>query len=151
MTIHLNPNAFEESVVHIIGQWGTFGELSKSIKCRVFGHMVRLAAPVVKEYHSDLFWDAQWVESHVNGPLAFDYVVRTSGTHLGRNARGAMGSYAPGGILYGLDLYSVDNRVWNLRVTEVGRSEPYPEDRPTKAGPGMDRFIERVKSNLDTD
>lgn len=55
------------------------------IRCATFGLLVRLSTPVVKSYHSDLYRDAQYVQSddfvqsfhedHV-------YVARTCGTHL---------------------------------------------------------------------
>lgn len=114
---------------HRLVGWGTFEDLSSSILALLFGHMVRLAAPVVEEYHSDLFHDAEWIRKNVTGPTSFDFVVRTSGTHVGQIARVAFDSYAPGGILYTLDLYPVTNgrsernSDWWLRITEVDRAE----------------------------
>lgn len=53
---------------------------------RIFGTLVQLAAPVVKEFHGDLFHDASWIKDHVDGPGTFYFVVRHSGTHVGSSA-----------------------------------------------------------------
>lgn len=103
---------------HVVGQWGTFSELRGSILPRIFGHMVTLASPVVKEYHSDLYHDARWLDENVDGPMIVDYLVRTSGTNLGVSAQSMRSIGAPGGVYYTLTLHSADNRVWTLDILE---------------------------------
>jgi hypothetical protein len=46
---------------------------------RIFGTLVKLAQPVVREYQGDLFWDADSV-SKITGPVTFYYTVRDMGT-----------------------------------------------------------------------
>lgn len=50
---------------------------------RIFGSLVRIAAPVVQEFHGDLFHDAEWLRQHLTGPMEFWFCARTSGTHIG--------------------------------------------------------------------
>lgn len=122
---------------HIVGQWGTFEELKNSILPRIFGHMVVLASPVVKEYHGDLFHDAEWLRENVNGPMVVDYLVRTSGTNLGVSAQTMRAIGAPGGVYYTLRLQSEDNRVWTLEIEEHAPLNDHPDDcRYCAAGEG---------------
>lgn len=113
---HLTGNTVTTD--HIVGQWGTFEELKGSILPRMFGHMVVLATPVVREYHGDLYHDATWLRENVTGPLEFSYMVRTSGTNLGASADSMLSIGAPGAVFYTLRLHSEDNRVWWLSVTQ---------------------------------
>lgn len=62
--------------------WLSFEEGATSIRALLFGAMVDRAFPVVREYRSDLYHDAQWLAEFVNGPTTFDYLVRSSGTNL---------------------------------------------------------------------
>lgn len=114
------------TVTHRLVGWGSFEDLASSIKPRVFGHMVQLAIPVVKEYHSDLFHDATWLNENLTADLTFDYVVRTSGTNLGETTQYSAGS--PGAVHYRLTLRADTsfpapsaNADWYLDITEIGR------------------------------
>jgi hypothetical protein len=52
--------------------------------CLVFGRLVRLAAPVIRRYESDLFHDALWLREHLAGTeFTFFWSVGESGTHIG--------------------------------------------------------------------
>lgn len=62
--------------------YGPFEELP-SIRPLLFGQLVERAVPIVKEYHSDLYHDAQWIEKHVTGELTFLFVAREWGTYIG--------------------------------------------------------------------
>lgn len=48
----------------------------------IFGKMVASAAPVVREYHSDLYHDALSLEGFLAKESPFYFVVRKYGTHL---------------------------------------------------------------------
>lgn len=81
MSINQTP-APGEAVTSLLVGWGDFDTLAETIHMRLFGHLVRLAAPVVVEHHGDLFIDAQTIAEEVNGPCRFDFFVRHLGTHL---------------------------------------------------------------------
>lgn len=50
----------------------------------VFGRLVRLAAPVIRRYESDLYHDATWLRTHLAGTaFTFFWSVGESGTHIG--------------------------------------------------------------------
>lgn len=61
---------------------GTFEDLRSSILALTFGEMVKLATPVLKRYHSDLFHDATTLEQYVTGPLKFTFSFDDYGTFL---------------------------------------------------------------------
>lgn len=52
----------------------------------IFGQLVKLACPVVSHYHSDLYHDAMWLNSHIPDGMyrmVFFYGVRSTGTSIG--------------------------------------------------------------------
>jgi len=110
---------------HRLVGWGTFEDLSTAILARTFGVMVELSLPVVKEYHSDLFHDSTWLRENVKGEMTFDFVVRTSGTHVGDSAK--YGITSPGAVGYRMTLRADTrgrdgthaNADWWLDVTQV--------------------------------
>lgn len=105
-----------ETATHRLVGWGDFDTLAESIRMRVYGHMIVLATPVVKEYHGDLLLDARWIETNLTGPRSFLYTVRHSGTNLGSLAAPLALAINPNNaIMYGLSLYTED-REWYLRV-----------------------------------
>jgi hypothetical protein len=67
--------------------WGSWEDLHLSIKALLFGHMVKLATPVLQEYRSDLYHDALWLHTSVTGPIEFEWLIRPSGTNLQDAAR----------------------------------------------------------------
>lgn len=71
--------------VRLMG-WLSFEEGAVSIRALLFGAMLERALPVVKEYRSDLFHDAHWLDTHVHGPAEFYWLVRHSGTNLNDGA-----------------------------------------------------------------
>lgn len=84
-----------DTEIPLIG-WGDYSTLKDQIASRTFGHMVRLATPVVKEYHSDLYIDAMnlpaLIEQNMNAMetgTSFFYAVRKSGTFFGEMALAA--------------------------------------------------------------
>lgn len=51
---------------------------------KVFGHLVRLAAPVLTHHHGDLYHDALWLHGNAHGrAFAFYWSVGESGTSIG--------------------------------------------------------------------
>lgn len=99
--------------------WGTFEDLERTLRARLFGEMVALAQPVVDEYHSDLYHDVHWIDEHVNGETAFWFAVRTSGTHVGDMAKIAAEAGSPGLVLYRLTLTCDERNMWHLTVETV--------------------------------
>ena len=93
---------------------------------RIFGFLVQMAAPVVKEYHGDLFLDAEWLRDTVSGPCTFLYCVRYSGTNLGLLAPVTYESLTYDAVLYRVTL-TEKSGVWSLVIDVVG-SRPL---RPT--------------------
>lgn len=68
--------------MHLASGWGK--DLSKYAQL-VFGELAKLAIPVLRYYHGDLYHDALWVSNHIAGmePLTFYYGVRETGTNIG--------------------------------------------------------------------
>ena len=126
--MHTVANTGPESTTHRLVGWGSFLNLQDQIRARLFGHLVVLATPVVKEYHSDLFHDAQWLRDNVVGETEFHFVVRDSGTGVGPTARFQKDS--PGAVMYRLSL-TCDRRYtsghpdhdpsgeWSLTITRM--------------------------------
>lgn len=107
--------------------WGSYSDLKNQIMSRTFGHMVRLATPVVKEYHSDLFIDALNLEANLDLGLnavetstSVYYVVRHSGTWFGEQAVIAATSNHgdPTLRLYHLSIGCDDRQSWSITITD---------------------------------
>lgn len=112
-------NAITESETIDLWGWGKEYD-SDVLPQRIFGHLVRLAAPVVKEYHGDLYHDAMWVKETISGPTEFLFLVRHSGTHIGPSAQLMFDSLSTNAVLYRVSL-SVDERGrWTLRIYVLG-------------------------------
>lgn len=118
------------AVTHRLVGWGVWSQIGEYVLPRLFGHLVALATPVVKEYHGDLFRDAEWLRATVTGPIEMDYVVRHHGTHLGEvgaawnMARSYMDSPAMHGKtdrFYRLSLTVDDRGEWSLTIQQVPR------------------------------
>lgn len=117
----------EQTEAHRLVGWGDFATIGEGhVLPRLFGHLVRLAAPVVTEYHSDLYRDAQWLPENVTGEVELDYVVRPSGTHLGvvgddwnmaRAYMDAPSNWGVGDRFYRLNLTTDDRQEWHLTIT----------------------------------
>lgn len=116
---------FPQIETHRLVGWGDFEDLHDQIRSRLFGHLARLAAPVVVEYHSDLYRDAQWIAENVTGPCEMDFVVRYHGTFLGmvgaewNMARTHIQSTSGHGEtdrFYYLSLTMTDKREWLLTI-----------------------------------
>jgi hypothetical protein len=60
----------DTSVKLIIGN--TTQDLS-SVRQLVFGELAEIAQPIVKEYHSDLYWDAIWLHANLSGTGTFRF------------------------------------------------------------------------------
>lgn len=73
--------------VRLVGFSDNFPDVAESARAVLFGAMIKRAAPVMKEYHSDLYHDANWLRENLNGPMTFDWLVRYSGTNLQEGAR----------------------------------------------------------------
>lgn len=64
----------------------TFPTHAVSFRAHLFGSLVKRAQEVVQSYVSDLYYDAMWLNDHVDGTNAtFFYSVRQMGTTIGQN------------------------------------------------------------------
>lgn len=86
--------------------------ISYSVRAKVFGVLVRLAAPIVDHYHGDLYHDAHWLDDHVEGPMHFYFGVRDTGTAIGTD-RDLI-------VKYNTDAWRID-----LTVTPRGKWEAH--------------------------
>lgn len=70
------------TLTHLVG-W-THSPIDGGVPQRAFAELLKIAIPVVKDYHSDIFHDAVWLHDNVtdDSTLTFVYVVRENGTHL---------------------------------------------------------------------
>lgn len=71
-----------ETVTLTNGEFDNDGE-ARSLRALLFGAMLDRAESVVKHYRSDLFHDALWIEKYVASEMAWFWMVRTYGTHIG--------------------------------------------------------------------
>lgn len=109
---------------HRLVGWGSYETLRHGILQRVFGYLVRAATPVVKEYHGDLFSDAEWLAREAdavlgnpaNGIMRFMVCVRHSGTNLGGSARFMFDSLAYDAALYLFSVHVEDRGEWHLSI-----------------------------------
>jgi hypothetical protein len=95
--------------------WHPFND---GVRALLFGHMVKLAVPVVQHYHSDLYHDARWLEENVSGPTEFDWLVRPSGTNIAGTAK------------IGVEIGAGETaRFYRVRVfSDPGRYEPRDDE-----------------------
>lgn len=51
---------------------------------KLFGELVQLVVPHLKRYHSDLYWDAEYIQEHCEPGSTFYYGVANGGygTHI---------------------------------------------------------------------
>lgn len=115
-----------DTEIPLVG-WGDYESLRDQIIARTFGHMIRLATPVVKEYHSDLYHDAAnlpgIIESGMNQmetSTSFFFVVRHSGTWLGEMALSA-DAQAHGDDtlrLYWISIWCDDRKAWHIEIED---------------------------------
>lgn len=68
---------------HTLLQGNTMNGIEPAIQF-VFGHMVRLAEPLLTHYRSDLYHDALWLNEHATGTrFDFYWSVGETGTRTG--------------------------------------------------------------------
>lgn len=99
--------------------WGTFEELASSIKQLTFGELVKLATPVLKRYHSDLWHDAKWLELHLQDNaqegVTWYYATCDSGTAIGTER-----SY----IAIRIEGHA-EGQLWRCRIMQDGKGAWY--------------------------
>jgi hypothetical protein len=75
---------------HSILSWSGLPMNLTDIRQGVFGHLARLAAPIIEHYHSDLYWDAMWIEKHLTADagdtFSFYFSIDNCGTLIGTDA-----------------------------------------------------------------
>lgn len=107
--------------------WGTYTQLKDQIAVRTFGHMIRLAAPVVKEYHGDLYHDAHNLPGHLDRNInavetatSVYFAVRHSGTWLGDMAvMAATQAHGDKTLrLYHLSIGCDERQAWSITITD---------------------------------
>jgi len=115
-----------DTEIPLVG-WGTYDQLKEQITVRTFGHMVRLAMPVVKEYHSDLYTDAMNLEGNLDLGLnavetttSVYFAVRHSGTWLGDTAvMAATQNHGDKTLrLYHLSIGCDERQMWSITITD---------------------------------
>lgn len=112
----------ETRVLDTFGYAATWEEAAPYLRQRIFGAIVALAAPVVKEFYSDLYWAKEYVDTAINGTGSYLIMVRTSGVECGGAALASRDVGALGGILYRLTIAEERGR-WTISATEEWRSE----------------------------
>lgn len=117
--------AAPDSVTVRLMGWGTFEEMSGSILALLFGELVRRAIPIVREYASDLFHDAEWLRANVAGPVTFDWMARPSGTNIGAEsvAAGLSIGAGAGAVAYRVTVADDGRGLWSATFVTIGRGE----------------------------
>ena len=67
------PATVRDGLIRLTG-W--FDQINNSVRALLFGVMVARSHPV-KHYPSDLYHDARWIATNVNGPMTFYWAPRT--------------------------------------------------------------------------
>jgi hypothetical protein len=80
----------------------------------VTGEMVK-RSDRVEHYPSDLYHDALWIATNVNGPATFYWAPRTWGTDIGTD-RTLVGTPDGGKVLYRVDLFC-EQGLWSVAFT----------------------------------
>ena len=101
-----------ETVEHFLTSQ-TDDELDNSTKALFFGVLADLAWPIVENYRSDLYHDADFVRK-LTGPTEFYYAAAPQGTSIGQTGKDA--SYR-GPDVWHIELVR-DRYKWIARVTE---------------------------------
>lgn len=83
-----------------------------------FGHLMNLAVPVVKQFRSDWYHDALWLAEWGSDPAPFFFVVRESGTLIGRDERLLLSQV---GKAYKVTIALGDRNWWTMTIEEVTR------------------------------
>jgi hypothetical protein len=95
-----------------LGGWGDDPD-RLGVKARLFGELVERAEGHLKHYKSDLYHDAHWIREHVNGPMAFWYIVREYGTFIGTDENLLT-------ELFKNQSRNDPSRMWKVKVTDDG-------------------------------
>lgn len=101
------------------------------VKALLFGHMVRLATPVMHQYQSDLYHDATWLEHKLRPTHTFEWLVRPSGTNLSDDTDVARNSARIGvrigagdtAKFYRVELTASETGEYAVRFTDVPLAE----------------------------
>lgn len=76
-----------ETIHAQLSGWGAFeGSIAGSCRALIMGELVKLAAPYVKQYHSDFYHDAIWLQANIRGECEFYYSFNENGTCISDNA-----------------------------------------------------------------
>lgn len=90
--------------------------MSFSVRAKLFGVLVQLAAPVVEHYHGDLYHDVHWLDEHVEGPMHFFYGIRDTGTGIGTD-RDLVTSHNT--LAWRIDLTVSPRGKWEVHLTAI--------------------------------
>lgn len=71
-----------DDTVRLYGWEPDWTRAKRPVLALLFGEMVRRATPIMREYQSDLYHDALWMEQHLTPGKSFDWLIRPSGTNL---------------------------------------------------------------------
>lgn len=114
----------DSETVRLYGWVTEWADAASPVRALLFGQMVRRAIPVVEQYHSDLFHDAQWVAANVNGACEFLWMVRMCGTNIANSAevQERISSREPR-VLYHVALTMDASGCWWVTFSELVRVE----------------------------
>jgi hypothetical protein len=101
------PDNVRDGLIRLTG-W--FDQINNSVRALLFGEMVK-RSDRVEHYPSDLYHDALWIATNVNGPATFYWAPRTWGTD-----RTLVGTPDEGKQLYRVDLFC-EQGLWSVAFT----------------------------------
>lgn len=110
--------------------WGFSETIEDPVQTLLWGHLYRLAHPVVSLEHgypSDLYRDALWIDKWVTGPCVFFFAVHEFGTHIGMDARGPewlQGHHDDTRIAYRIELFKKGRGDWWVSITRLYGPRP---------------------------
>jgi len=87
----------------------------------VFGHLVRLAQPLMQDHQSDLFYDAAWLDEHASNVQpgeVFEFHWYVSDGHTSIHAEETPYNAFEDKQHYVFRLYLADNGWWTLDIDE---------------------------------
>ena len=102
-------------------------DIPSTLYSSVYGELIKLAMPIIKEYHGDLYYDAQWVEKWLEELATtsepFYYGVRVSGTHIGTDGN-IIADHNTG--VYKLTIYNLDS-IWYVDIETLRTHDTQPD------------------------
>ena len=107
-----------------LAKWHDEPEMPDKVRPVLFGELVKLATPTLRHYHSDLYYDAKWLDEHVQGVTEFIYSFDDMGTRpvTQKDAR-ELDSYPLREVAYWVKV-THDQGVWGASFTPIDTETP---------------------------